>query len=156
MAEELAGRDQPAKLVTTQPGNVIDSAALRIGQAIPASERGACGVNRKAVLLLKVDRRRFNTSAIDRELEVGTQDQGTVGIPESGAKATGIKPLVQSVDPNSHVPEVRGNPLWHRFQLVCLELGSVAVVRIIEPPRIGVAGPAGFDGEPAAKVAYRG
>ena len=74
MTEEFAACDKPAELVAAQSWNVVDPAAFRLGYAVPTSERGARSVNGKGVILLEIDRGRFDASAVDRYPQLGTQD----------------------------------------------------------------------------------
>src|SRR5438309_2991091 len=62
MAEELSARNEPAELVAAQSWNVVDTTAFGLGDPVPAPERGARGVDCKAVLLLESDRGRFDAS----------------------------------------------------------------------------------------------
>jgi hypothetical protein len=65
MAEELATCDQPAELVTTQAGHVVDTAAFGLGETIPTPDGRACSADGKAVLLLEIDRGRLDANAVD-------------------------------------------------------------------------------------------
>ncbi len=74
MAEELAARNEPTKLVAAQSWNVVDTAAFGLGDPVPTSEGCARGANGKAVFLLEVDRGRFDAGAVDGHLQLGAQD----------------------------------------------------------------------------------
>src|SRR5260370_11193529 len=127
MSEELATGDQPAELVTTQAWYVIDAAAFRLSETVPTPDGRACGADCEAVLLPEVDRSRLDSGAVDRDLQVGSHNQRTIGITQSGVQAARIQALIDTIDPDAHVPLLQRNALVHHFELVCLELGAVAV-----------------------------
>src|SRR5258708_36958751 len=152
MAEELPGHDQPAEFVATQARNVINPAALGLRQAIPTPERGARRVDGKPMLLLEIDRGRFNASSVDGYLQFGAQDQGAVRVTESSAEASRIKALVQAVDPNSDIPLVCGHALGDDLQLVGLEPGTIPVIGVGKAPPGFIARPARLNRIPGAEV----
>ena len=155
MAEELAASNQPAELVTTQAGHVVDAAALGLGETIPTPNGRARGADGKAVLLLEVDRRRLDPNAVDGHLQLGAQNKRAVRITESCAQTARIKTLVDAVDANADVALLRRNALGHHLQLVGLELGAVAILGVGEAPCGLVIWPARFHGEAVTEVADR-
>src|SRR4029077_8159138 len=103
VSEELAWCDQPAELVAAQAGYVIDAAPFGLGEAVPTSDGCARRSDREAVLLLEVDRRSLDPGSVDRHLELGSHDQGTVRIAEPRAQAPGVDALVDTVDADAYV-----------------------------------------------------
>src|SRR5712691_1677357 len=155
MSEELATSDQPAELVTTKTWYVIDAAAFRLCETVPTPDGRACGADCESVLLPEVDRKRLDSGAIDRYLQVGSHDQRTIGITQSDAQAAGIESFIDTIDSDAHVPLLQRNALDYHLELVSLELGAVAVIRVGKSPRRFVSRSARLDGEARPQMADR-
>jgi len=107
------------------------------------------------VLLPEVDRKRLDSGAVDRYLQVGSHDQRTVDITQPSAQAAGIESFIDTIDSDAHVPLLQRNALDHHLELVGLEFAAVAVIRVGKSPRCFVSRSARLDGEARAQMADR-
>jgi hypothetical protein len=155
MSEELSASDEPTELVAAQSWNVVDSATLRLGDSVPALYRRARGSDSEAVLLLKSDQRRFDANTVDHHLQLRAQDKGTVYVAKSSAQTARIESLVNAIDSDPDIPFLPRYSLRDHLELVCLELGTVPVIRVRETPSDLVTRPAGFDVKTGAQVTNR-